>query len=121
MVHYSSIHVDDRTQIRYQSLTNTSSITIEDTYWKEDTKQVIGFTNSIYFSRSKNTVKVVDELIAALKEARKALLTDCIACQGTGTWEEHEVGWDGEETTVYTPCPECQGEGKVAPSESTAA
>lgn len=115
MVSVVTVHLDGDTEIdaHWHKAIDTG---IVDIATKRSKGKAAVHKVSIFFRPVRpGTVSVVDAIIEGFTRLRQNLLVDCIACQGNGTWEEHDVGWDGEEVTVYTPCPECQGEGKVAP------
>lgn len=122
MTYGSQIHFDSRIKIRRTPFNSFDSISLSDDMWDSKTRTAIKNEVTLMISHDAQNIRVIDDLMAALKEVRQRLLADCESCQGTGSEEVEETNMmTGEPELAFYPCPACLGEGKVAPSESTAA
>lgn len=122
MVGSASIHFDARMKLDRNRYPTFDSITIQDRSWDSEIAASTGSELILFIEHKYENLKALDELIALLQGVRNQILPNCDTCLGTGTWtQEVNDRWHDEPYFTHEPCPDCQGEGKVYPSESNAA
>lgn len=122
MTNNNMLHFDGRMKVKRTQHVNFDSVSIEDYSWDPKTRCRTGSELTLMISHDAGHIKALDDLITQLQAVRYKILPNCISCQGTGTWtQEVNDQWHEEPYLAHEPCPDCQGEGKVYPSESTAA